>query len=145
MSGWDHPEPFLYRVRVEAAHIDILEHANNTAYVEWCQQAAWAHSERLGMPPSAYRDLDRAMAVNRAGYEYLAPAVEGDTIEIGTWLVASDARLAMRRHFQMRRAADGQTLFRGDWDLVCIRISTGKPARMPPEFLAAYEPAVIGR
>ena len=145
MSGWDHPQPCVLRVQVEHAHIDILEHANNAVYVEWCQQAAWAHSAQLGMPPSAYRALDRAMAVNRAAYEYLAPAVEGDAIDVGTWLVASDARLNMRRHFQMRRASDGLTLFRGDWNLVCIRISSGKPARMPGEFLAAYEPAVTGR
>jgi acyl-CoA thioester hydrolase len=145
VSGWDHPDPFLHRVAVERAHIDVLEHANNAAYVDWCQQAGWAHSAALGMPPSAYRALDRAMALQRAAYEYLQAAVEGDTVEIGTWLVASDGRLAMRRHFQMRRAADGATLFRGDWDLVCIRISTGKPARMPREFLDAYEPAVIGR
>ena len=145
MNDWDHADPFRHRVQVEPGNIDILEHANNTAYVDWCQQAAWLHSEALGMPPSAYRALDRAMAVQRASYEYLVAAVAGDAIDIGTWLVASDARLSMRRHFQMCRAADGATLFRGDWDLVCIRISTGKPARMPPEFLAAYEPAVIGR
>jgi acyl-CoA thioester hydrolase len=145
VNGWDHAHPFLLRVQVEAAHIDILEHANNAVYVDWCQQAGWAHSERLGMPPSSYRALDRAMAVHRATYEYRVPAVAGDALEVGTWLVASDARIHMRRHFQMRRASDGATLFRGDWELVCIRISTGRPTRMPPEFLAAYEPAVIGR
>lgn len=144
MSGWDHPAPFLHRVRVEDRHIDLLEHANNAAYVDWCQTAAWAHSAALGMPPSAYRTLDRAMAVRRANYEYLAAALAGDTIEIGTWLTASDARLHMTRHFQFRRDGDGTTLFRGDWELVCIRITTGKPVRMPAEFLRCYEPAVIG-
>jgi acyl-CoA thioester hydrolase len=143
MSGWDHPGPFLQQVTVLGTHIDVLDHANNAVYVEWCQQVAWAHSTQLGMPPEAYRALDRAMAVQRASYEYLLAAQDGEQIDIGTWIVASDARLSMRRHFQMRRARDGATLFRGDWDLVCIRISTGKPARMPPEFLASYEPAVI--
>lgn len=145
MNGWDHPAPFLHRVHVERGHIDLLEHANNTAYVDWCQAAAWAHSAALGMPPSSYRELDRAMAVRRAHYEYLVAALAGDGIEIGTWLTASDARLNMSRHFQFRRATDGITLFRGDWELVCIRISTGKPARMPGEFLRCYEPAVVGR
>ena len=31
----------------------------------------------------------RGMALQRAAYEYLQAAVEGDTVEIGTWLVAS--------------------------------------------------------
>ena len=143
MNGWDHPGPFLQRVAVLATHIDVLEHANNAVYVEWCQQVAWTHSTQLGMPPTAYRELDRAMAVQRASYEYLLAAIEGEEIDIGTWITASDGRLSMRRHFQMLRRPDGATLFRGDWDLVCIRISSGKPARMPPEFLACYEPAVI--
>ena len=143
MSGWDHPDPFLLQLRVLPEHIDVLDHANNTVYAQWCQDVAWEHSASLGMPPSAYRELDRAMALRHAHYEYLLPALVEDTILAGTWLVASDGRLTMRRHFQLRRAADGATLLRGDWDLVCIRISTGRATRMPPEFLACYQPAII--
>jgi acyl-CoA thioester hydrolase len=44
----------------------------------------------------------------------------------------------MERRFQLRRVADGETLMRGRWGLVCIEISSGKPRRMPPEFVAAY-------
>jgi acyl-CoA thioester hydrolase len=143
MSGWDHPDPFLLRLRVLPEHIDVLDHANNTVYPQWCQDVGWAHSTHLGMPPSAYRALDRAMVLRHAHYEYILPALCGDEIDAGTWLVASDGRLNMRRHFQLRRASDGVTLLRGDWELVCIRISTGRATRMPPEFLAAYQPAVI--
>ena len=143
MSDWDHPDPFLLRLQVLPEHIDVLDHANNTVYAQWCQDVAWQHSAMLGMPPSAYRELDRAMALRHAHYEYILPALAGDEIEAGTWLVGSDGRLNMRRHFQLRRRADGETLFRGDWDLVCIRISSGRAVRMPPEFLSAYGPAVI--
>lgn len=143
MSGWDHPDPYLHRVCVLAGHIDVLGHANNTVYVDWCQDVAWRHSASLGLPPSSYRELDRAMALREARYAYLLPGLLGDEIDLGTWLTASDARLSMRRHFQMRRSSDGATLFRGDWDLVCIRIGTGKPVRMPQIFLDCYEPAVL--
>ncbi|MBP8924864.1 MAG: acyl-CoA thioesterase [Pseudomonadales bacterium] len=143
MSDWDFPAPFTRIVRVLAAHIDVLAHANNAVYVNWCQDVAWAHSEQLGIAPSAYRELDRAMAVRKATYEYLAAALEGEALEIGTWITASDSRLQMARHFQMRRMSDTSTLFRGDWELVCIRISSGKPVRMPELFLARYEPAVL--
>lgn len=143
MSDWDHPDPFLLRLQVLPEHIDVLGHANNTVYAQWCQDVAWRHSGSLGMPPSAYRELDRAMALRHAHYEYILPALQGEDIEVGTWLVGSDGRLNMRRHFQLRRRSDGGTLFRGDWDLVCIRISSGRAVRMPPEFLSAYGPAVI--
>ncbi len=143
MDAWDHPHPFLHAVRVEPAHIDVLDHANNLAYIGWCQDTAWRHSGALGLDPGAYKSLDRAMVVRSARYDYLAAAVCGDELEIGTWLTASDGRLQMRRHFQVRRRGDGLTLFRGDWELVCIRLGTGKPARMPEIFRACYEPAVI--
>lgn len=145
MDGWDHPQPFLHAVCVQPAHIDVLEHANNIAYIGWCQDAAWRHSAALGLAPEAYRALDRAMVVRRARYEYLFSAVAGDNLDVGTWLTGSDGRLQMTRHFQVRRSAGGATLFRGDWELVCIRISNGKPVRMPQVFMDSYLPAVIGR
>jgi acyl-CoA thioester hydrolase len=143
MSGWDHADPFVLRLQVLPEHTDLLGHANNTVYPQWCQDVAWQHSTHLGMPPSGYEALDRAMVLRHAHYEYILPALPGETIEVGTWLVTSDGKLNMRRHFQLRRAPDGTTLFKGDWDLVCVRISTGRATRMPPEFLACYQPAVI--
>ena len=145
MSGWDHPHPFLHAVRVQPAHIDVLEHANNIAYIGWCQDAAWRHSAALGLAPDAYRALDRAMVVRKARYEYLLSAIAGDELAVGTWLTGSDGRLQMTRHFQVRHRANGATLLRGDWELVCIRISSGKPVRMPQVFMDSYLPAVIGR
>ena len=106
-------------------------------------QIGWAIRKESPQLAAAIEAFFVNFALKRASYEYLLAAVLGEEIDIGTWLTASDARLSMRRHFQMRRACDGATLFRGDWDLVCIRISSGRPARMPPEFLACYEPAVI--
>jgi len=143
MADWDHPAPFLHRVRVQDSDIDMLDHANNMAYIGWCQDAAWLHSGALGIEASDYRRLDRAMAVRSARYDYLAAAVAGEELAVATWITGSDGRLQMRRHFQVRRSADGITVFRGDWDLVCIRISNGKPVRMPEVFLHCYVPAVI--
>jgi len=44
MSAWDFPDPFTQTVRVLGTHIDVLAHANNAVYVNWCQDVAWAHS-----------------------------------------------------------------------------------------------------
>lgn len=143
MQGWDHADPYLHGVTVTQADIDELDHANNIAYIRWCQEAAWRHSAALGLDSTAYRSLDRAMAVQRAGYEYLNAAVAGDSLDVGTWISASDGRMRMSRHFQVRRTRDGETVFRGDWHLVCIRISNGRPVRMPTEFLEIYTPAVV--
>lgn len=141
--AWDYPEPFIQRLQPAAEDIDGLNHVNNAVYVRWCEQVAWKHSERLGLGLSNYRILDRAMAIRRGEYNYLLPARLGDEIELATWLVKSDGKLALERRFQLGRPADGAILLRAKWELVCIELSSGKPKRMPPEFSAAYNGAII--
>ena len=141
---WDFPAPFTIEVCPQAADIDGLNHTNNAVYVRWCEDVAWAHSVALGMSLTDYQRLNRAMAIRRGEYDYLLPALQGDACTLATWLVASDGKLSMQRRFQLIRNSDGATLLRGRWELVCIELSSGKPKRMPEEFLSAYTPAVVG-
>ena len=145
MTDWDYPSPFTLALSPAHADIDGLGHTNNAVYVQWCEQAGWAHSESLGLSLADYRRVDRAMAIREGHYDYLLPSFEGEALVLGTWLTGSDGRLTMERRFQLRRASDGVTLVRGRWVLVCIEISSGKPKRMPPEFLARYEAAVVAK
>jgi acyl-CoA thioester hydrolase len=139
---WDYPQPFTLETEVGAADIDGLQHTNNTVYVKWCEQVAWAHSVHLGLDLDSYRRLDRAMAITHSEYDYLQASREGDALIAGTWIVGWDRRLTMERRFQIQRLADGVTLLRGMMRFACIEISTGRPRRMPPEFIAGYGPAV---
>lgn len=138
---WDHPKPFTLALSPRPEDIDGLDHTNNAVYVQWCERIGWAHSEALGLTLADYRRLDRAMAIHRGEYDYLAPALLGDELLLGTWLKPGDGKLRMERCFQLLRPRDGATLMRGRWDLVCIEISSGRARRMPPEFTAAYLPA----
>lgn len=141
---WDHPSPFTLNTSVGREDIDGLDHTNNTVYVTWCERAAWAHSTALGLDLDTYRRLDRAMAITRAQYDYLQASREGDEISVGTWIVSWDKRLTMLRHFQVIRTGDGTTLLRGSMRFVCIEMSTGRPRRLPTEFIDGYGPAVLG-
>jgi acyl-CoA thioester hydrolase len=120
---WDYPQPFILAVTPQAGDIDGLNHTNNAVYVRWCEQAGWAHSDSLGLSLDDYRRLDRAMAIRRGEYDYL---------------------LSMERRFQLVRDSDGATVLRGRWDLVCIELSSGRPRRMPAEFLDTYMPVIVG-
>ncbi|QLF92465.1 acyl-CoA thioesterase [Pseudomonas sp. ABC1] len=135
---WDRPGAFVIDLRVEAAHIDELEHANNAVYVTWLERCAWAHSRSLGLDLDDYRRLNRAMAVLRHEIDYLAAGYLGDDLQLGTWIVESDQRLKMKRRFQLLRPADGAVLLRAETTFVCIELSSGKPKRMPPEFVEGY-------
>jgi len=141
--AWDYPNPFLLPRVPQAADIDGLNHTNNAVYVRWCEQAGWAHSESLGLTLDDYRRLDRAMAIRRGEYEYLLPTFDGEALVLATWLVAGDGKLAMERRFQLVRERDGATVLRGRWDLVCIEMSSGRPRRMPQDFLDAYMSVVV--
>lgn len=141
--SWDLATPFVIDLCVAAEDIDGLGHANNAVYVSWLERCAWRHSQSLGLDLTEYRRLDRAMAVLRHEIDYLAAAYEGDELQLATWIVESDNRLKMSRHFQLVRPSDATTLLRARTTFVCIELSSGKPKRMPVEFVEGYGPALV--
>lgn len=136
--NWDFADPFVIDLCVGAEDIDGLGHANNAVYVSWLERCAWRHSQYLGLDLAEYRRLDRAMAVVRHEVDYLASAYEDQELQMATWIVESDQRLKMDRRFQLIRPADGVTLLRAKTTFVCIELSSGKPKRMPAEFVEGY-------
>lgn len=142
-SLWDYPQPHTLETRVRAEDMDGLNHTNNAVYVNWCQQAAWSHSVALGLDLDRYRALDRAMVITHSEYTYLRASHTGDEIVVGTWIVSWDKRLTMTRRFQAIRVGDGATLLRAVMQFACVALSSGRPRRLPPEFIAGYGPAVL--
>jgi len=138
MSDWEYASPHVVTVAVQPADIDADEHVNNSVYLTWFDAAAWSHSAALGMPVARCVALRRGMAARRTEIDYLRAAVLGDEVQIGTWIVATDRRLRVTRHFQICRAAERETLARATTEYVCLNLDTGRATRMPPEFLAAY-------
>ncbi len=138
MIAWDLPDPFLFDVRVRDDEVDGLGHTNNAVYLQFCERCAWAHADAVGTSWDEWRDLDRAMAVRRSELEYLAPSYAGEELRVANWLVRMDGRLRAIRRFQIGRPRDEITLLRGEIHYVCIEISSGKPRRMPPDFVRAY-------
>ncbi len=140
MNGprWDLPAPFIAAVQVSREDIDAYNHVNNAVYMNWFDRAAWAHSAALDLPIETCLQLDRGMAVLRSVIAYLRPALMGDTVGVATWLLPGDGRLRIRRRFQVRRAADAVTLVRAEIDYACIELSSGRPARWPPQFRERY-------
>ena len=138
LTPWDLPDPFIRRSVIGEDDVDGLKHTNNTVYVRWCEQCAWEHSVSLGLDLDSYHRLDRAMAVVEGKYRYLQASYLGEDIETATWIIHWDKRLTMTRHFQIRRAEDGATLLRGEVRFACIEISSGRPRRLPTEFVDGY-------
>ena len=138
MSHWDFPAAHIIELLVQPQDIDAYGHVNNSVYLTWLDQAAWSHSAALGVPLEQCVAARRGMAAQRIEIDYLRAALGADTVQVGTWIDSSDARLRVGRRFQLRRVRDGQTLARAKVDYVCINLDTGRATRMPPGFARAY-------
>ena len=139
-NPWPVAAPFVQRRVAGAADIDGFNHVNNARYIDWANEIAWAHSGVLGLSMEDYRRLGVGCVVWRHEFDYVAPVVLGDEIDVATWIAENDNRLRLTRAYEMRNAATGRIVFRGRTAFVSIDMRTGKPARMPPEFIAAYKP-----
>ena len=134
---------FVTQRNVEWRDLDLLEHVNNATYIRWCENIAWAHSGELGLTVNDYREMQRAMAIHHAEYDYLQACFPGDELQAATWITASDLRLSMERRFQIIDTKTSETVFRGVWQLVCVNLKTNKPVRIPERFIQVYQAAVI--
>ena len=123
-----------------AADIDAYNHVNNSVYLSWFDSAAWSHSAALGIPLEECTRIRRGMAAHRAEIDYQRAAVLGDRVSVATWIVSTDHKLRVERHFQVRREPDGETLARARTDYVCINLDSGRACRMPESFAERYVP-----
>lgn len=140
--NWDREKPYTHALVVDGSDIDELGHVNNAAYVRWLERCAWRHSESLGLGVAEYKTLDRAMVVLRHEIDYLAAAYLDDEVMVATWIVESDNKLRLTRHFQILRLSDQTLLLRARSNFVCIELSSGRARRMPAVFVETYGKAI---
>ena len=141
--SWQLPNPFLNLWQVTPDQIDHYQHANNVTYVSQLEATSWAHSNHLGLTIEQYQALDRGMAISRHEINYLAAAHVNDLIDCATWIVQYDNKLKLTRLFQFIRQGDRKTLLTARTEFVCIALSTGRPKRMPKEFVNVYGLAAV--
>lgn len=130
-------EVFHLSMMVASDHLDGLGHVNNVQYLRWAEDVAWAHSEQLGLGLAQFVALDYAMVARQHLLNYKAACFFGQHLQLTTWLGARNP-LKMTRHYAFYRQDDGVLVFDGHTDWVCVRLSTGRPQRMPAEFRRAY-------
>ena len=112
----------------------------NIAYLKWLEQIAWAHSNHLGLTIDTYKRLGCSCVVRKHELNYLLPTYLGDELHIATWISANDGKLSTTRDYQIIRLHDNKTILTGRTHFVTVDMQTGKPKRMPSEFIRAYVP-----
>ena len=141
--NWDYPNPYTVKVKVLPEEIDQLGHANNRVYLNWIMKAAYTHSESLGLSVDDYLNIGVAMVAKRHELNYIAATFVNDELIIGTWIATNDNRFNSQRNYQIIRLSDNKTILRAETDWVSVNIQTGKPQRMPEEFIQCYKPTIL--
>lgn len=139
---WIKTPSFVIDIIPEKEDIDELGHVNNAVYVRWLEQCAWQHSNLLGLNLERYKQLDRGMAVIRHEIDYLASSYCGDLLQLATWITDID-KLRIVRQFQLINQSSSKCVLQAQTVFCCIEISTGKPKRMPEEFIMRYGSALV--
>src|SRR3954469_2391243 len=92
---------YTYQFTVPAAAIDANGHVNNVAYIQWMQDAAIAHADRVGCTAMT-QSLNAIWVVRSHHIEYRRPAYAGDVITVKTWI--HDCRaVSSRRKYEFLR------------------------------------------
>ena len=94
---------FSYTFTVPKSAIDEYGHVNNVIYVQWMQDAAVRHAESIA---EYSQPENTGWFAREHRVEYLAPAYEGEEIEIRTWLAVAKRSRAHRK-YEFVRKADG--------------------------------------
>lgn len=134
---WQHPTPFTKEIRIREEHVDRLGHTNNVKYLEWLEGIAWEHIESLGYGWPAMEKAGCALAITNTELNYHIASYVGDLLVLGTWISFNDQRFKCSRVFQLIRASDSKIVLTASMDFACIKLSNGKPAKMPAEMSAA--------
>ena len=129
---------FHHRFVVPEGAIDGNGHVNNVEYVQWMQDIAILHSSQQGGTAEKYQALGSSWIIRTHFIEYLAPAYAGDEIEALTW-VSDMRRVSSLRKYQFRRASDQTILAKAETRWVYVDIKSGRPIKIHPEILAAFE------
>jgi acyl-CoA thioester hydrolase len=132
---------FRLRITAQKADIDELGHVSNLVYVRWILDVAVAHSSAVGWTPEAYLAAGKVFVVRRHEIDYLSSALEGDEIDLFTWIEDHGAASSTRRT-KMIRVKDGRELARGTTLWAFISTTNGRPQRIPPEVVNAFIPRV---
>lgn len=130
---------FSHLVRVVAADIDELHHANNVQYLRWVQDIASAHW-RACYPPTA-TPTSYMWVVMEHRIRYLKPALLSDELRCTTW-VGSVRGAQSQRFTRIERVADDALLCEAETQWAFLDPQTLRPRRVTEDVIQRLREAV---
>lgn len=134
-------DPLVYRTRwpVRSYEIDQNGHVNNAVYLNYAEALTVEHAEAAGYGRAWTEAHGGAWVVRRHEIEYLRAARMGDELEL-------EVRVELVRGVRgtrlttVSRAADGMPVARVRSEWVWVRLTDGRPTRVPAELVEIAAP-----
>lgn len=128
---------FSNRIKVSKLHIDVNNHVNNVAYVQWMQDIAYAHSQAVGYDAAKLDELGSTWVIRSHFIKYHRPALLGDELLVRTWPHEMKKASALRK-YKFVRPSDGAVIASGESDWVYIDRTNGRPLAIDEEMRSAF-------
>ncbi len=133
------PLEFRQRWKVRTYEVDENGHVNNAVYLQWAEQLSAEHADAVGFGREWSIERGGAWLIRRHEITYHQPARRGDEIEL-TVRVIGIGGVRGRRQTEVRLVCDRTLLTEVASEWVWVRLSDGRPARVPNELVAAFSP-----
>lgn len=91
--------------RVRFHEVDALGHVNNSAYLNYLEQAAIDHATFLGLSLERLRSFGGVFVARRHDIVFLRPTYAGDLLRVLTWLEEPHGARVERRYLVSRETA----------------------------------------
>lgn len=118
-----------------ASAIDVRDHVNNLAYLEWCLDAAERHWETKA---NSNMKQTYVWYVLNHNIDYKASAFEGEELQVETW-VASIEGVRSERQYKIFRIKDQKTLVEAKTLWCLLDAKTLRPTKIPEEFRTLFQ------
>lgn len=126
---------FELEIRVSIEDTDELNHVNNVVYVQWVQDAAKTHWERVA--PQEVQEKYVWMVL-RHEVDYTGQAIEGDVLVAKTWVQWSEG-VKSERHVEIRNKETGKILAKAKTLWCLLDTKTKRPKRIEGDITSVFQ------
>ncbi len=136
------PGAFTHTRQVSWRDLDTNAHVNNAAYLGFAEDCGVEVAAAFEWPIARCTEAGFGIVVRRHQILYRRPAFLGDRLEVKTWV--SDVRQVQAiRHYTITRSGTGRQLARIRSSFVWVDLATGRPIKIPQDFLRDFGPNIV--
>ena len=109
-------------------------------FFNYLEEGAMRASAENGYPFEWYSANNRTWVMRKMSLRYYRDVSLTDEVDLHTWIADAGRRVSCFRHYALRDADTDEPIAEAIAQWVFLDAQTMRPAAIPPEFIAAFEP-----